>query len=119
MDHGVASFYGGSTQVHLGPGPHVDPIQPSSLLAALISGERLDLTDPGESEDIGRDWNDPRALPDFGDREATEPWAWAGPARPSRDGRGAAASRSSTGSPLLRFLADPGARRRGAAAGVL
>ena len=44
-------------------------------------GERLDLTDPGESEDFGRDWNDPRALHEFGDREPTEPWTWAGPAR--------------------------------------
>lgn len=79
--NGVAGFYGGSTQVHLGPGPHVDPIHAQSLRAALLTGEHLDLTDPGESEDIGRDWNDPRALHEFGDREATEPWTWAGPAR--------------------------------------
>jgi muramoyltetrapeptide carboxypeptidase LdcA involved in peptidoglycan recycling len=65
----------------LGPGPHVDPIHALSLRAALLTGERLDLTDPGESEDIGRDWNDPRALHEFGDREPTEPWTWAGPAR--------------------------------------
>ena len=79
--NGVAGFYGGSTQVHLGPGPQVDPIHSLSLRAALLSGEHLDLSDPGESEDIGRDWNDPRALHEFGDREATEPWTWAGPAR--------------------------------------
>ena len=79
--HGVAGFYGGSTQVHLGPGPHVDPIHAQSLRAALLTGERLELTDPGESEDMGRDWNDPRALSEFGDREPTEPWTWAGPAR--------------------------------------
>ncbi|MGB7819448.1 MAG: S66 peptidase family protein [Ornithinibacter sp.] len=79
--NGVAGFYGGSTQVHLGPGPHVDPIHAQSLRAALLSGERLELTDPGESEDVGRDWNDPRALSEFGDREPTEPWTWAGPAR--------------------------------------
>lgn len=79
--HGVAGFYGGSTQVHLGPGPQVDPIHALSLRAALLTGKRLDLTDPGESEDFGRDWNDPRALQEFGDREPTEPWTWAGPAR--------------------------------------
>ena len=79
--NGVAGFYGGSTQVHLGPGPHVDPIHALSLRAALLTGGRLDLTDPGESEDIGRDWQDPRALSEFGDREPTEPWTWAGPAR--------------------------------------
>jgi muramoyltetrapeptide carboxypeptidase LdcA involved in peptidoglycan recycling len=79
--NGIAGFYGGSTQVHLGPGPQVDPIHGLSLRAALLTGEHLDLTDPGESEDIGRDWNDPRALHEFGDREPTEPWTWAGPAR--------------------------------------
>lgn len=79
--HGVAGFYGGSTQVHLGPGPRVDPVHELSMRAALVTGERLELTDPGESEDVGWDWNDPRALTEFGDRESTEPWTWAGPAR--------------------------------------
>ena len=79
--NGVAGFYGGSTQVQLGPGPHVDPIHEQSLRAALLTGERVELTDPGESEDIGHDWNDARALSEFGEREPTEPWAWSGPAR--------------------------------------
>ncbi|MDQ2852445.1 MAG: LD-carboxypeptidase, partial [Actinomycetota bacterium] len=78
---GIAGFYGGSTQVQLGPGPHVDPCHASALRAALITGERLQVTDPGESEDIGKDWADPAALTDFGDREATAPWAWSGPVR--------------------------------------
>lgn len=79
--NGVAGFYGGSTQVHLGPGPHVDPIHARSLRAALLGGERLELTEPGESEDFGHDWSDPLALSEFGAREPTEPWFWAGPAR--------------------------------------
>ncbi len=79
--NGVAGFYGGSTQVQLGPGPRVDPIHELSLQAALLTGERLELTDPGESEDTGHDWNDPRALTEFGDREPTEPWTWSGPER--------------------------------------
>jgi muramoyltetrapeptide carboxypeptidase LdcA involved in peptidoglycan recycling len=78
---GIASFYGGSSQVHLGPGPGVDDIHARSLRAALLTGERLEITDPGESEDIGIDWADPRALLSFGDREPTEPWSWYGPAR--------------------------------------
>ena len=78
---GVAAFYGGSTQVHLGPGPTVDDVHVASLRAALLTGERLLLTEPGESEDIGKDWNDPAALTEHGDREPTEPWTWAGPAR--------------------------------------
>lgn len=78
---GVASFYGGSPHLHLGPGPHVDPAHAATLRAALLTGERLELTEPGESEDVGRDWNDPRALTEFGDREPTEPWSWSGPKR--------------------------------------
>ncbi|MCO1657413.1 S66 family peptidase [Pseudonocardia humida] len=79
--NGVAGFYGGSTQVHLGPGPGVDPVHRAALRAALLTGERLRITDPGTSEDIGRDWQDPAALTEYGDREPTEPWTWAGPSR--------------------------------------
>ncbi|MGO9502555.1 MAG: S66 peptidase family protein [Streptosporangiaceae bacterium] len=79
--NGVASFYGGSTQVHLGPGPGVDDVHARSLRAALITGETLEITEPGESEDVGVDWGDARALNSFGEREPTEPWSWHGPAR--------------------------------------
>ena len=78
---GVAGFYGGSTQVQLGAGPGVDPCHIASLRAALLTGERLELLEPGESEDFGVDWADPRSLTEFGEREPTEPWTWAGPAR--------------------------------------
>jgi muramoyltetrapeptide carboxypeptidase LdcA involved in peptidoglycan recycling len=79
--NGVAGFYGGSTQVHLGPGPAVDDVHLVSLKAALLTGETLEVTEPGESEDIGKDWKDLAALTEYGDREPTEPWTWAGPAR--------------------------------------
>ena len=79
--NGIASFYGGSSQVHLGPGPGVDDIHARSLRAALITGEIIEITDPGESEDVGIDWHDPRALTSFGEREPTGPWSWHGPAR--------------------------------------
>lgn len=79
--HGVAGFYGGSTQVHLGAGPSIDPCHRASLRAALLTGERLEITEPGESEDVGRLWTDPAALTEYGDRESTQPWSWAGPAR--------------------------------------
>ncbi|WP_206476804.1 LD-carboxypeptidase [Microbacterium sp. KRD172] len=77
----VASFYGGSTAVHLGPGPAVDDIHLRSLRAALLDGGEIELTEPGESEDNGRRWEDPRALTEYGDRVPTEPWVWAGPAK--------------------------------------
>jgi len=78
---GVAGFYGGSTQVQLGPGPRVDPNHGVALRAALIDGGRVEITEPGESEDFGKDWQDPLALTEFGDRETTEPWSWTGPTR--------------------------------------
>src|SRR6478736_2680923 len=78
--NGVASFHGGSTQVQLGPGPAVDDVHAASLRAALLTGGRLEITEPGESEDVGKRWDDPAALTTYGDREPTEPWTWAGPA---------------------------------------
>ncbi|MEV8084852.1 S66 family peptidase [Pseudarthrobacter oxydans] len=79
--HGMGGYYGGSTQVHLGPGPGIDDIHLASLRAALMTGGELTITDPGESEDFGRDWHDPQALVEYGEREPTEPWTWAGPER--------------------------------------
>ncbi len=79
--NGIASFYGGSSQVHLGPGPGVDEVHARSLRAALVTGERIEITEPGESEDFGVDWADPRALDFFGEREPAGPWSWHGPAR--------------------------------------
>lgn len=79
--NGIASFYGGSSQVHLGPGPGVDDIHARSMRAALLTGETLEITEPGESEDFGIEWGDPRALTSYGEREQTEPWSWHGPQR--------------------------------------
>ncbi|WP_293694223.1 S66 peptidase family protein [uncultured Agrococcus sp.] len=79
--HGVAGFYGGSTQVHFGPGPGTDDAHIRTLMAALRDGGELELVDPGESEDHGIDWQDSRALTEFGHREPTEPWRWFGPQR--------------------------------------
>ena len=79
--HGVAGFYGGSSQVHLGPGPAVDACHGTSLRSALLTGERIEITEPGESEDVGKQWGDPTALVEYGERETTQPWVWAGPAR--------------------------------------
>jgi muramoyltetrapeptide carboxypeptidase LdcA involved in peptidoglycan recycling len=79
--HGVAAFHGGSSQVQLGAGPAVDDVHGRSLRAALLEGGRLQITEPGESEDHGVDWSLPQALTSYGDREPTEPWTWAGPQR--------------------------------------
>ncbi|SEC03892.1 S66 family peptidase [Microbacterium hydrocarbonoxydans] len=76
---GVRGYYGGSTAVHLGPGPAVDDVHLRSLRAALLEGGTVEITEPGESEDVGRRWADPRALTEYGDRVATEDWTWSGP----------------------------------------
>ncbi|MGO2470495.1 MAG: LD-carboxypeptidase, partial [Microbacterium gubbeenense] len=39
----------------------------------------IELTEPGESEDVGRRWDDPLALTEHGDRTPTDAWSWAGP----------------------------------------
>ena len=77
--HGVAAFHGGSVAVHLGPGPALDPEHEASLKAALLTGERLEITEPGEAEDYGVRWDEPAALSSYGIREPTEPWTWSGP----------------------------------------
>jgi muramoyltetrapeptide carboxypeptidase LdcA involved in peptidoglycan recycling len=78
---GVAGFYGGSTQVQIGAGPGLDACHEAALKASLLTGERLEITEPGESEDFGKDWADPASLTEFGEREPTEPWTWSGPAQ--------------------------------------
>lgn len=83
---GIVGYYGGSTQVHLGPGPRIDDVHLASLRAALFTGGELEIVEPGESEDFGPDWLLPRALTEFGEREPTEQWTWAGPER-EVDGR--------------------------------
>ena len=67
--------------MHLGPGPRVDDEHLTSLRAALLDGGEVELTEPGESEDFGRRWESVAALTEFGEREPTEPWTWAGPAK--------------------------------------
>lgn len=79
--NGVGGFYGGSTMVHLGAGPSVDPIHAESLRAALLDGGDLAISEPGESEDFGLDWSDPRSLSQSGVRRPAPPWVWAGPRR--------------------------------------
>lgn len=78
---GVGGFYGGSTQVQIGPGPGLDACHEAALRASLLTGGRLEITEPGESEDFGKDWADPAALTEYGEREHTEPWTWSGPMR--------------------------------------
>lgn len=78
--HGVAGVHGGSTQVHLGPGPRVDEHHLESLRAALFGGQ-VELRAPHQSRDVGIPWDDPRALTDEPEGEPAEQWTWSGPTR--------------------------------------
>src|SRR5699024_11550121 len=49
--------------------------------AAWFTGELLNDTAPVDHEEYVIDCADPAALTEHGEREPTEPWTWAGPAR--------------------------------------
>ncbi|QEU11992.1 LD-carboxypeptidase [Dermabacter vaginalis] len=76
---GIASFYGGSTMVHLGSGPTVDAEHLSSLRAALSGEGDLTYALPADSQDYGFDWSEERALTEASPREAAAPLEFYGP----------------------------------------
>lgn len=78
--HGIAGVHGGSTQVHVGPGPGIDERHLGSLRAALFGGD-VELAPMDRTRDVGFAWDDPRALTDPAPDQPAEPWAWSGPAR--------------------------------------
>ncbi len=78
--HGVGGVYGGSTAVHLGPGPQVDPVHLASLQAALFGGAVV-LSPPARTRDYGLDWGSPSALVDSPPDWPASPWEWSGPSR--------------------------------------
>ncbi len=78
--HGVEGVYGGSTQVHLGPGTRPDAEHLTSLHAALFGGD-VDLVPVTRTRDMGLPWDDPAALSDPPPDLPAEPWTWTGPER--------------------------------------
>lgn len=75
---GIASFHGGATQVHLGPGTRVDQLHVDSLRAALFGSEDLVLETGEDSEDFGFDWSDAAALTADPPREPALPLEFVG-----------------------------------------
>ena len=78
--HGVEAVHGGSTQVHLGPGPQVDDEHLTSLRAALFGGE-VELRPAARSRDVGLGWDLPDVLTAPPPDDPSEPWTWLGPER--------------------------------------
>lgn len=83
---GKRSFYGGATQVQLGPGPGLDPEHVASLGAAVAGRGALELSAPAAYEVRGVEWQDPRALDSYGNRVEFPPYVWEG-ARKAVHGR--------------------------------
>jgi len=79
--HGVAAWHGGSTQVHLGPGPAPDPEHLHSLRAALFGGGDVVLTPAAATADYGLAWDDAGSLTQTAPRQAVaDGWTWHGSA---------------------------------------
>lgn len=78
--HGIGSVYGGSTAVHLGPGPTVDPLHAAALRAALFGGD-LVLSAPERTRDFGLEWSLPASLVEVAPDLPASPWQWSGPAQ--------------------------------------
>ena len=79
--HGIASWHGGSTQVHLGPGPAVDAEHLTSLRAALFGGGDMVVSPAPRTGDFGLPWTDPRSLDTHAERrDPRTGYGWHGPA---------------------------------------
>ena len=74
--HGVAGFHGGSTQVHLGPGPSIHPDHLASLRAALFGGELVDHARRTRSREDEVLWDSPSALSESAPLQPAPPWTW-------------------------------------------
>lgn len=81
---GRTSYYGGSTQVQIGPGPSIDPIQSSSIKKILEGKGSLELVKPNYYEVRGKDWQSPLALTEGGIRSSYPDYIWAGDRRISK-----------------------------------
>lgn len=73
--HGIGGFHGGSTQVHVGPGPSIHPDHLASLSAALFGGELVITAADSFSEDEVP-WSSPRVLTDLPAMRPADPWSW-------------------------------------------
>lgn len=75
---GRTSYYGGSTQLQIGPGRRIDPEQLQSLTGILNKGKRVQLSTPVEYEIRGLDWQLESALNANGKRLRYPAYRWDG-----------------------------------------
>jgi muramoyltetrapeptide carboxypeptidase LdcA involved in peptidoglycan recycling len=79
--HGVASYHGGSTQVHLGRGGTLHPDSLRSLRAALFERGEVEVTAAAEFFEDEVEWTDPAALTSTGPPIPSAGWFWHQPDR--------------------------------------
>jgi muramoyltetrapeptide carboxypeptidase LdcA involved in peptidoglycan recycling len=74
--HGIASYHGGSTMVHLGRGAGLHPVSTGSLRAALFERGDVDLHPVDEFSEDEVDWGSPAALTESGPNRPSPGWEW-------------------------------------------
>jgi muramoyltetrapeptide carboxypeptidase LdcA involved in peptidoglycan recycling len=75
-NHGVASYHGGSTMVHLGRGAGLHPVSAGSLRAALFTSGDVEVhpVDRFSEEELG--WADPEQLHRSAPMTPSPGWSW-------------------------------------------
>jgi muramoyltetrapeptide carboxypeptidase LdcA involved in peptidoglycan recycling len=73
--HGIAGFHGGSTQVHIGPGPRPAAEHLASLRAALFGGE-LAITEGNQFTEDEVSWRSADVLTSAPLMRPASPWTW-------------------------------------------
>jgi muramoyltetrapeptide carboxypeptidase LdcA involved in peptidoglycan recycling len=79
--HGLASYHGGSTQMHLGRGAGVQAEHLASLRAALFATTDLPITPVERFSDEELSWSDPEALTSSAPDVPSPGWQWHRPDR--------------------------------------
>jgi muramoyltetrapeptide carboxypeptidase LdcA involved in peptidoglycan recycling len=80
-NHGVASYHGGSTMVHLGRGGGLHPVSAGSLRAALFTSGDVEVRPVDEFGEVELGWADPAALHRPGPTAPSPGWVWHRPDR--------------------------------------
>ena len=74
--HGVASYHGGSTMVHLGRGGGLQEVSADSLRAALFDSRDVQVTPVDRFSDEELDWADPASLEASAPAVPSPGWIW-------------------------------------------
>lgn len=80
-NHGVASYHGGSTMVHLARGAGLLPVTADSLRAALFRSGDLEIHPVEEFSQTEINWASPEALTSSAPLEPSVGWVWHQPSR--------------------------------------